>query len=301
MPDSISSSNNKDLKLKTALLSVFASLFLITVKLIFGFFTNSISILTSAVDSLLDLTASTVNYFSIRKSDKPADTDHKYGHGKVEGLAGLFQSLLIFLSSLYLIYISGKRIIYGGELSSLDYGILIMALSVVISFFVARHINRVAEETESLALKADSYHFRFDVYTNLGVIIGLIAIRLTGLTFIDSIVSIIIAVLIIWSTLEILKKSIDVLMDRELPDHIVKKVEGVIEKYKPTVKSYHKLRTRSAGAKKFIEFHLVIDHTLSFVESHELAEVIVKDIESTIPASEVTVHVDPDTITIKTQ
>jgi cation diffusion facilitator family transporter len=117
--------------------------------------------------------------------------------------------------------------------------------------------------------------------------------RFTGFVFIDSLVSVCIAFYIIWSSAKVFKESVDILMDRELPKETVKEVEKIILKYNPPVKSFHKMRTRRSGSKRFIEFHLVIDHTLSFVESHNVAEKIIRDIESKVPNADVTVHVDP--------
>jgi len=285
---------NRRKKLRCALISIVASVGLIALKLTFGIITNSVSILASAVDSFLDLSASSVNYFSIRKSVKPADAEHKFGHGKAEGLAGLFQCFIIGVSSLYLIYLSFERIFDGGELSSLDIGIAVIGFSIFASLILARYIKRVADETDSIALKADSLHFRVDVYANIGIVVGLIVIKVTGAELIDPIISLALAGLILWTAKDIVLQSIDILMDRELPEHIVKDIEEVIFKYRPSVKSYHKMRTRNAGSKKFIEFHLVLDHTLSFVRSHEIAEEIIKEIETQIPGSELTVHVDPD-------
>jgi len=289
----LESNSIKDKKLRTALLSVIISAVLICAKVIFGFFTNSISILASAVDSFLDLSASSVNYFSIRKAEKPADREHRFGHGKAEGLAGLFQSFFIGISSFYLIYVSIKRLLTGSTIESIDSGILIMVLSGMASFFLARHLKKIAEETDSIALSADSLHYRSDVYTSLSVILGLVVIRFTELVLLDSLISITIALYIIWSSVAVLKESVDILMDKELPKETVEEVKVIILSHKPLVKSFHKMRTRRSGSKRFIEFHLVIDHTLSFVESHDLAEDIIKDIEDKVQNADVTVHVDP--------
>ena len=294
-PLSIIGKINQSKKLRTAVLSIIVSFSLIVTKLLFGFLTNSISIFASAVDSFLDLAASSVNYFSIKKAEKPADKEHRFGHGKAEGLAGIFQSFIVGGSSLYLIYVSVKRLVIRAPLQSLNIGILIMMFSAFVSFFLARYLKRVARDTESVALGADSVHYSSDVYTNLGVILGLIIVKFAGLVLIDSLISICIALYIIWSITTIFRESVDILMDRELPKETVKEVEKIILKHKPLVKSFHKMRTRRSGSEKFIEFHLVVDHTLSFVESHSLAEEIIKDIENTLSNSDVTVHVDPHT------
>ncbi|HSC36034.1 MAG TPA: cation diffusion facilitator family transporter [Thermodesulfobacteriota bacterium] len=285
---------SKNKKFQTALLSISVSLVLIIIKVIFGFLTNSISILASAADSFLDVMASSVNFYSIRKSEKPADHDHKFGHGKAEGLAGLFQTFIIGSSAVYLIYLSVLRLLDGEHLVSVGWGIAVIALSMVVSFFLTRHIKRVAEETGSLILSADSLHYKFDLYTNGGILAGLLAIKITGLNIIDPVISILIAALIIWSTKDILIEAIDILMDKELPPDTVRKIEDVIMGFNPGVKSYHKLKTRNAGSVKFVEFHVVMDHRLTFVESHEIAEEIVRTIKERIGNSEVTVHVDPD-------
>lgn len=256
--------------------------------------TNSISVLASAVDSFLDVMASSINFYSIRKSEKPADHDHKFGHGKAEGLAGLFQTFIIGSSAVYLIYLSVSRLLEGEKLVSVGWGIAVIAFSMVVSFFLTRHIKRVAEETGSLILSADSLHYKFDSYTNGGILAGLLIIKFTGLNIIDSIISILIAALIVWSTKDILIESIDILMDKELPPDTVRKIEDVIMRFNPDVKSYHKLKTRNAGSVKFVECHVVMDHTLTFVESHEIAEEIVRAIKERIGNAEVTVHVDPD-------
>jgi len=287
---------SKNKKFQTALLSISVSLVLIVIKVIFGFLTNSISILASAVDSFLDVTASSVNLYSIRKSEKPADHDHKFGHGKAEGLAGLFQTFVIGSSAVYLIYLSVLRLLDGEHLVSVGWGIAVIALSMVVSFFLTRHIKRVAEETGSLILSADSLHYKFDLYTNGGILAGLLVIKITGLNIIDPIISILVAALIVWSTKDILIESIDILMDKELPPDTVRAVEDVIMGFNPDVKSYHKLKTRNSGSVNFVEFHVVMDHRLTFVESHEIAEEIVRAIKERIGNSEVTVHVDPDVL-----
>ncbi len=284
----------KNKKLRTALLSITVAIALIIIKLVFGVITNSVSILASAVDSFLDLSASSVNYFSIRKSEKPADHDHRFGHGKAEGLAGLFQCFVIGVSSIYLIYLSVWRLLNGGNLQALDLGIIVIVFSIIVSLLLARYIRRVAKETESIALNADSLHYQFDVYTNIGIVIALTIIKFTDLNLIDPIISIVIAVLIIWSAKDIVMQSLNILMDKELPEEVVTEIEEIIINHNPEVRSFHKLRTRNAGSVKFIEFHVVMNYKLTFVKSHELAEDIIKEIEAVIPNSEVTVHVDPD-------
>ncbi|MGI9553738.1 MAG: cation diffusion facilitator family transporter [Thermodesulfobacteriota bacterium] len=284
---------NNRIKKRAALLSISVSFVLFILKIVFGFLTNSLSIITSAVDSFLDLSASTINYFSISHSVRPADEEHKYGHEKAEGIAGLVQSLIIIISSIYLIYESIKRLGSETLLTSLDKGIIVMVISLVVSYFLSNYLKKTATKTESIALHADSFHFRADLYTNLTILIGLIIVKLSGLLYVDSIVTILISAYIIYSAYMIIQNSLDILMDKELPEEMINLIEITITRFSNNIKGFHKLRTRNTGSKKFIEFHLEVNNELSFVESHDLAEQLIKKLELEIPNSEIIVHVDP--------
>ncbi|MGI9533567.1 MAG: cation diffusion facilitator family transporter [Thermodesulfobacteriota bacterium] len=284
---------NNRIKKRAALISISVSFTLFILKIVFGFITNSLSIITSAVDSFLDLSASIINFFSISHSIRPADEEHKYGHEKAEGIAGLIQSIIIIISSIYLVYESIERLGSDKQLKSLDAGIIVMIISLFVSYFLSDYLKKTAKKTESIALYADSFHFRADLYTNLTIIVGLIIVKLTGLLYIDSIVTIMISAYIIYSAYLIIQNSLDILMDKELPEEMIKLIERTITKFSDNIKGFHKLRTRNTGSKKFIEFHLEVNNKLTFVESHDLAEQLIKKLELEIPNSEIIVHVDP--------
>ena len=281
------------IKKRAALLSISVSFILFILKIVFGIITNSLSIITSAVDSFLDLSASIINFFSISQSVKPADEEHKYGHEKAEGIAGLIQSIIIIISSIYLVYESIERLSSEKSLNSLDAGIIVMVVSLFASYFLSNYLKKTAKRTESIALHADSFHFRADLYTNLTIIFGLIVVKFTGFTYVDSIVTILVSAYIIYSAYLIILNSLDILMDKELPDEKLKIIQDTITKFSSEIKGFHKLRTRNTGSKKFIEFHLEVNNELSFVESHDLAERLIKKLENEIPNSEIIVHVDP--------
>ncbi|MGI9534637.1 MAG: cation diffusion facilitator family transporter [Thermodesulfobacteriota bacterium] len=283
----------ESVKKRAALLSISVSFTLFILKILFGLITNSLSIITSAVDSFLDLSASTINYYSISHAIKPADEEHKYGHEKAEGIAGLIQSIIIILSSFYLVYESLKRFSSENHLSYLDEGITIMVISLVTSYFLSGYLKNTAKKTESIALHADSFHYRADLYTNLTIIIGLIVVKLTGLTYVDSLVTIMISAYIIYSAYLIVQNSLDILMDKELPGEKLIVIENTISMFSDDINGFHKLRTRNTGSKKFIEFHLEVNKKLTFVESHDLAERLIKKLENEMPNSEIIVHVDP--------
>jgi cation diffusion facilitator family transporter len=282
--------NNKKL---AAILSIAASFILFCIKIAFGLVTNSLSIVTSAVDSFLDLSASVINYYSIYHSSRPADKEHRYGHEKAEAIAGLFQSFIIITSTFFLIFESIKRLNTTVVIQKLDKGIAIMLISLIVSYILSRYLKRVAIKTESIALHADSFHFKTDLYTNLTIITGLVLVKLTGLTILDSLITILVSSFILYSTYKIIRNSLDVLMDRELSSDKLILIENSIKEHSKDIKGFHKLRTRNTGSTKFIEFHLEVNKELSFIEAHDISEEIIKKLELLIPNSEIIVHVDP--------
>lgn len=286
----MSRQNNK----KTAAsVSITASFVLFCIKITFGLLTNSLSIIASAIDSFLDLSASIINFFSIYHSSRPADDEHKYGHEKAEAIAALFQGFIIITTSLFLVFEAIKRLNKDIILDQLDKGIAVMIISLFVSYFLAGYLKSVAVKTESMALHADSFHFKTDLYTNITIITGLVLVKITGLTSLDSIITLLVSAYIIYSTFEIIKNSIDVLMDRELSQEKLSIIESTIKEHSKEIKGFHKLRTRNTGATKFIEFHLEVNKELSFIEAHDISEEIIKELEIKIPNSEIIVHVDP--------
>jgi len=278
---------------RTARLAVVVASFLALIKLVVGLLTNSISVIATAVDSVMDAAASAVNFFSIRKSEQPADHDHHYGHGKAESLAGLFQSIVIGLSGAYLIYKGCERAICGEVVQKVEAGIVVVGISILASFLLSRRLLKVSRQTESLALKADSVHYSADVYTNLGAIFALAIIKFTGYTIVDAVISIPIAGYIVWTATQVFRESVDVLMDKELEEDIESKVKSVVEKYHPEVAGFHDLRTRKSGSKKFIDFKLYVKKEVSFERSHEITEFVARDLRSKIVNSDVLIYADP--------
>lgn len=285
--------NNNNRKKLAAILSIVASFVLFCVKITFGLVTNSLSIVTSAVDSFLDLSASVINYYSIHHSSRPADKEHRYGHEKAEAIAGLFQSFIIIASTFFLIFEAIERLNTNVLIQKLDKGIAIMLISLIVSYILSKYLKKVAIKTESIALHADSFHFKTDLYTNITIITGLVLVKLTGLTILDSLITILVSSFIIYSTYQIIRNSLDVLMDRELSSEKLFLIENSIKEHSMDIKGFHKLRTRNTGSTKFIEFHLEINKELSFIEAHDISEEIIKKLEILIPNSEIIVHVDP--------
>ncbi|MBI3655032.1 MAG: cation transporter [Acidobacteria bacterium] len=280
------------LKIRAAFFAVLVAFGLFLLKILVGFATHSMSILASGVDSLMDLMASTINFFSIKSAAEPADESHQFGHGKIESLSGLLQGLLIGISALYLAYRSLMRLVHEEPLELVQLGIVTMVVSTLVTIVLVRYMQKVASTTGSLALRADSLHYASDVLTNLGSLLALVLVRWTGQSRIDPVISLVIAGYIFRSAAVVFKNSIDILMDRSLAREVIEEIRSVLQS-EPSVRGFHRLRTRQSGTHKFIDLHLSMDPSLTFAEAHELSEEVGRRIKLKIPNSDVTIHADP--------
>jgi ferrous-iron efflux pump FieF len=277
---------------RAATVSVVVATALMLVKLAAGLLTGSLSLLASAVDSLTDIFASAVNMFAIRAASRPADEDHAYGHEKAESLAGLFQGAVISASGLYLGYESVRRMIEPRPIEGATLGVAVMVFSAAASFLLVRYLRRVARATGSLALAADSLHYSTDVLVNVGILVALAVIRVTGWTIIDPLLSLCISGYIVYAATGVIREAVDNLMDHSLPEDLQEQVRRIALDH-PDVRGVHDLRTRSAGARRFIEMHLEIDGRKSLYDAHEAAVAVLQAVEAEIPNSKVFVHTDP--------
>ena len=291
MPTDVNTGSGE--KQSAARLSVLVALGLALLKTAAFLATGSVAVLASAADSLMDVLASGVNYGAIRVAETPADHEHRYGHGKAEGMAGLFQSLVIGVSAAFLIYESIRRLSFGPDLQQPITGITVMAVSMVVSALLVRRLRRVAREQESLALAADSLHYLSDVLANACVLAALAAYALTGATWIDPVMSLGLSIWILWSVWAVLRESVDNLMDRELPEEERARIRKALLGGADGIRGYHDLRTRRSGSCRFVDVHLEVDRELSFVDAHRVAEDVVAAIEGALPLTLATVHADP--------
>jgi len=277
----------------TAALAVFVALGLAALKFAAGLLTGSIGVLASAADSLMDVFASSVNFIAMRFADEPEDQAHRYGHGKAEGMAGLFQGVVIGVSAAYLVYESVRRLREGRPIDTAVVGIGVMVVSLVATGLLVYRMRRVARETESIALAADSLHYLSDVLTNGAVLLGLVAYVAFDVTWVDPVASLFVSVALLRTVVSVLRESFDNLMDRELPDSERRTILDIAESKVPGILGVHDLRTRRSGARRFIVLHVEIDRRISFEESHRLSEKVVREVERGLPYTRVTVHADP--------
>jgi cation diffusion facilitator family transporter len=280
-----------DLKKNTARLSVISNTLLIILKLIVGLVTHSVSILSEAIHSSLDLVAAVIAYFSVRISGSPADKEHPFGHGKAENVSGVVEALLIFVASIWIVYEAVKKIINPVEASSLGLGSLVMFISAVVNIFVSRRLYKVAKKTNSVALEADALHLKTDVFTSLGVAVGLLLITLTGIHLLDPIIAILVACFILYESFKLLRKAFNPLLDTALSEDDIDKVESILASM--GVK-YHDLKTRAAGHQRFIEFHLDAHPEETIEKIHKQCDAIEERLSLEFQDISVVIHPEPD-------
>jgi len=285
------------LKEKTARLSVISNTGLVIMKFIIGFSIGSVSIISEAIHSSMDLIAAVIAFFSVRNSAEPPDEGHEFGHGKFEDISGLIEALLIFLAAFLIIIEAVSKLI--GEPSEhftpdlLYLGIAVMGVSALVNWYVSGRLMSVAKQTESIALESDAWHLRTDVYTSLGVLGGLVLIRLTGLAILDSLVALGVAVVIMKAAYDLTVRSLSDLIDHSIPDEDQNRIKEVICEHASDYAGFHDLKTRRSGPEIFIEFHLVMPGQITVLQSHDLADHLEADLRLEYPRSHVTIHLEP--------
>ncbi|HKJ04442.1 MAG TPA: cation diffusion facilitator family transporter [Geopsychrobacteraceae bacterium] len=282
-------------KIRAASISILAAVSLATIKLVVALASGSMAVLASAVDSLLDILMSGVNFVAIRHAEQPADKCHPFGHGKFETMATLFQALIITASGSLIIFESTRRLLNGIVLQKLDQGVSILAFSALVSWLVARYLKRVARSTDSSALEADSLHFSMDIYTNLALLTGLLLIRWLDIPWLDPTLSIFVGIYILYEALRLVRHSMRDVLDQELPAEMLQEIRALIEKHQSNLGSYHDLRTRRAGSRKIMDFHLEVCKHMSVEDAHKIADQLEKQIEKSIIGADVTIHIEPCT------
>lgn len=280
-------------KQKAALLSIISNSLLIIFKLVAGILMNSVSVISEAIHSSIDLLASLVAYFSIKKAKEPADADHPYGHGKYENVSGAFEAILILIAAILIIYEAVKKMISHAEIQSAEMGIGVMLISSAMNLIISTNLFRVAKKTDSVALEADAMHLFTDVFTSFGVLLGLVAIKLTHIYIIDPIIAMVVAALIIKASIDLTRKALGDLVDTSLPKEETQIIEDIINKYSE-VTSYHKLRTRKSGERREIDVHIRMADATPLIDAHKLCNIIEDDIKRALPNVYITIHLEPE-------
>lgn len=290
-------------KQRAALISVASNATLVTAKLSIGFLIGSVSVISEAIHSGVDLIAAAIALYSVRTSSIPADSGHPFGHGKIENVSGTIEALLIFAAAGWIIFEAVQKLIHPEPLDAPLLGAAVMLLSVVVNVAVSRLLFKVGRETDSVALLADAWHLRTDVYTSAGVMAGLGIIWIghgvlpgTDLYWIDPACAIGVAVLIIKAAYDLTRQAARDLLDASLPPAEEVWIRQIIESERSIVNGCHALRTRKAGHFRFVEFHIQVDPQMSVADSHALTQKLSEAIQARIPNTSVTIHVEPCTM-----
>lgn len=281
-------------KQRTAVLSVFSNSGLILLKVIAGTLTGSVAILTDAVHSSIDLVASMVAFFSIRKAGEPADESHRYGHEKIENLSAAIEGILILVGSAAIAFEAIRHLVSHGRIHTVGFGIAVAAVSIVTNLTVSRVLARNAQATESPALEGDAAHLRTDALTSGAVLVALVLVKVTGAQWLDPAVALAVAALIVTTGVRLLMRSSQVLVDQALPPSEVEAIRSAIEDFAPRgVVGYHELRTRRAGARRYVDLHVQFRSGTSLENAHRTAHELQDLIASRLHGADVLIHLEP--------
>jgi cation diffusion facilitator family transporter len=278
-------------KVSIARLSILSNTLLIILKLAIGLISGSVSIISEAIHSSMDLVAAIIAFLAVRVSDNPPDSRHPYGHGKIENISGVIEAILIFIAAIWIITEAVKKLLGEKiELDSIALGSVIMLVSAIVNAIVSKKLYKVARETNSVALEADALHLKTDVYTSLGVAVGLSLILVTGINWLDPVVAILVAIFIIRESYHLLKRAFTPLLDTAWDQKDIQELENTLTRMEV---SYHDLRTRLAGNYRFIDLHIQIPQDVSVGRAHQYCDKIEDDLTRSYENLTVTIHVEP--------
>ena len=282
-------------KSPAAAVSIVSNSLLIGLKLAAGVITGSIAIVTEAIHSSIDLIASVVAFFSVRKADEPADETHPYGHEKVENMAAAIEGMLILLGAAIIVYESVRRLVRGADVDTLGIGIAVIGFSAVANLGVSTYLQQRARVTESAALEGDAAHLRTDAMTSIGVLVALVLVQITGARWIDPATALVVAAAIVFAGVRILNRTSRVLVDEALPTEELDAVRRAIEEHGASeVIGFHALRARRAGSRRYVDLHVQFRDGTSLSRAHEVAHELQGEIRGRLRGADVLIHLEPE-------
>jgi cation diffusion facilitator family transporter len=275
-----------------AILALSIVFILVILKVIVSFITHSISISAQAMDSFLDLFSIGFTTVAVRMSVAPADDEHPFGHGKIEGISALIQAFLVLVAGIFIIYSSIQRIIHRTSIAP-DAGIIIMIISIIASFWLARHLHRIAKATDSAAIEASARMIQADFYSAAGVLLGLVAVLITKLQILDPIIALIMVVFVLKASYDIVLRAFRELIDYSLPKEEQEILNNCIQEHFTQLVDFHAVRSRRAGSERFVDLHLVMPRYVSVEDAHKMCDHLEQDIKAKLPNTNVVIHVEP--------
>jgi len=275
--------------------SIVSNTLLILLKLVAGAVTGSVAVITEAIHSAIDLLASVVAFFSVRQAEEPADEGHRYGHEKFENVAAGVEGMLVLVGSGIIVFAAVNALVDGGELEHIPFGIAVVGFGAVTNLIVSTWLSRQAREHDSPALAGDAAHLRADAWTSLGVLVGLIAVEATGATWIDPVIALAIAVAIVFTGVRIVAGSWRVLVDEALPHEEIAAIRGAIDDFgERGIVGHHKLRTRRAGARRYVDLHVQFAAGTTLEAAHATAHQLQDSIAARLRGADVLIHIEPE-------
>jgi cation diffusion facilitator family transporter len=265
---------------------------LIILKVVVSIISRSISISAQAADSFLDIFSMGITFIALNMSVAPADEEHPFGHGKAEGLAAMIQAILVLGAGAFIINSAIQRIIHSTAIKS-DEGMAVMLISILTSLFLSRHLHRVAEATGSTAIDASARNISADVYSAVGVFLGLLMVRLTKLVILDPIIALIMAGFVLKAGYEVTIRAFHELIDHALPKEEQKILNDCLKVHNTQLVNYHAVRSRRAGNERFIDLHIVMPRNFSIENAHDMCDHLEKDIKDQITSANVIIHAEP--------
>ncbi|MBP8981054.1 MAG: cation transporter [Syntrophobacterales bacterium] len=292
--------DSQNRKERVALLSVASNAMLVIGKLVVGLLIGSVSIISEAIHSGVDLLAAGIALFSVKTANIPADSKHPFGHGKIENISGTVEALLIFIAAVWIIVEAVKKLAQPEPIAYLGWGVGVMLVSAAVNLGVSKMLFKVGREEDSIALQADAWHLRTDVYTSAGVMAGLALIWIAEGLFpgrdfywLDPVVALGVALLIMKAAYDLTTQAAKDLLDVHLPRVEVEWIRQAIHDRGSVVHGFHDLRTRKAGHFRFVEFHLKVEPQMTVLESHAIAKELSRRIKEQFPHTTVTIHIEP--------
>jgi cation diffusion facilitator family transporter len=274
-------------------LSIFASLATISLKFFAYFLTGSVGLFSDAIESFVNLVAAGFAFFSLKIAQKPADKDHPFGHSKAEYFSSALEGGLIFIAALVIIVSAINRLIHPQPLEKISLGIILSSAASIINLAVGLKLINVGKKYHSITLEADGHHLLTDVWTSAGVILAIFIVALTNWQVLDPLIAIFVALNILITGASLIKRSALGFMDTAIADEELNEINLILKKYEREKITFHHLRTRLAGQKRFISFHLLFPDSWSIKRTHDLATKIEKEIKQIIPNALVDTHLEP--------
>ncbi len=286
------------LERKATLISTFVAALLILLKLLVGLYTGAISVVASAIDSLLDLGVSIFNYMAVRKKEEPPDEDHNFGHGKIEGIAAASQGLVILGAAFFILYQSLQKLLTPEQkgMQNTPLALGIMLVSFVITWILCSYLSKAAKVSKSLILEADSLHYRSDLLTNAAIAMGLFASYMTKISWVDPVLACLFGVYIGASSIKVIKKGVNMLMDTALPEEFAEKIRNVTLTHSSLVRGMHELKTRRSGNMNIVDLHLELNEEIPLGQAHLISDEIMEKIRQldTEVKWMINIHLDPE-------